>query len=143
MTYPPPQVRGLVVAGSDAPGLDWAFAQCPEFGEEIFANVPDYTHKIVWKGRPRSLDELRSQSARNQAIFRAQADAAERADARTDWSALMVHFHNLDSLQHRLWPYLDVDETGVVDPPWNLEVERCMAALDESAGQADGAGLEA
>ena len=52
MTYPPPQVRGLVVAGSDAPGLDWAFAQCPEFGEEIFANVPDYTHKIVWKGRP-------------------------------------------------------------------------------------------
>jgi hypothetical protein len=26
MTYPPPLVRGLVVAGSDAPGLDWAFA---------------------------------------------------------------------------------------------------------------------
>ena len=47
----------------------------------------------------------------------------------------MVHFHNLDSLQHRLWPYLDVDETGVIDPPWNLEVERCMAALDESAGR--------
>ena len=135
MTYPPPRVRGLVVAGSDAPGLEWAFAQCPDFGEEIFANVPDYTHKIVWKRRPHSLDELRSQSVRNQAIFRAQADAAERADARTDWSALMVHFHNLDSLQHRLWPYLDVDETGVIDPPWNLEVERCMAALDESAGR--------
>ena len=113
MTYPPPRVRGLVVAGSDAPGLDWAFAQCPDFGAEIFAEVPDYTHKIVWKNRPRTLDELRSQAARNRAIFRAQAEAAERADARTDWSALMVHFHNLDSLQHRLWPYLDVDETGV------------------------------
>ncbi len=55
MTYPPPRVRGLVVAGSDAPGLEWAFAQCPDFGREIFAEVPDYTHKIVWKNRPRSL----------------------------------------------------------------------------------------
>lgn len=135
MTYPPPRVRGLVVAGSDAPGLDWAFAQCPEFAAEIFEHVPDYTHKIVWKTRPKSLDELRRLAARNQAVFRAQVDAAERADARTDWAALMVHFHNLDSLQHRLWPYLDVDETGVRQPGWNEEVERCMRSLDESAGR--------
>ena len=76
-------------------------------------------------------------------IFRAQAEAAERADARTDWSALMVHFHNLDSLQHRLWPYLDVDETGVREPGWNEEVESCLRALDESVGRLHGAGLEA
>ena len=135
MTYPPPNVRGLVVAGSDAPGLEWAFAQCPEFGAEIFANVPDYTHKIVWKGRPKTLEELRMRSARNRAVFRAQAEAAERADARCDWSALMVHFHNLDSLQHRLWPYLDVDETGIRVPGWNEEVESCMRVLDESVGR--------
>lgn len=135
MTYPPPKVRGLVVAGSDAPGLDWAFAQCPDFGDEIFAEVPDYTHKIVWKSRPKSFDELQSQGLRNRAIFRAQAEAAERADARTDWSALMVHFHNLDSLQHRLWPYLDVDETGVRQIGWNAEVESCMRVLDESVGR--------
>ncbi len=47
----------------------------------------------------------------------------------------MVHFHNLDSLQHRLWPYLDVDETGIHDPGWNEEVAACMAALDESVGR--------
>ena len=135
MTYPPPRVRGLIVAGSDSPGLEWAFAQCPDFGAEIFGDVPDYTHKIVWKARPRSLDELRSKAARNRAIFRAQAEAAERADARCDWSALMVHFHNLDSLQHRLWPYLDVDETGVRQPGWNEEVESCLRALDESVGR--------
>ena len=41
MTYPPPGVRGLVVAGADAPGLDWAFAQCPEFRDEVAAHVPD------------------------------------------------------------------------------------------------------
>ena len=135
MTYPPPKVRGLVVAGADAPGLDWAFAQCPEFGAEVFAEVPDFTHKILWKRRPRSLDELRAVSARNRATFRAQADVAERADARSDWTALLVHFQNLDSLQHRLWPYLDVDETGVRQAGWNEEVEACLGALDETVGR--------
>jgi predicted AlkP superfamily phosphohydrolase/phosphomutase len=135
MTYPPPRVRGVVVAGSDAPGLDWAFAQCPEFGEQIREQVPDFTHKIVWKRRPKTLDEMRQKAERNRAIFRAQGEVAERADKRSDWSALMVHFHSLDSLQHRLWPYLDVDDTGVREEGWNVEVESCLRALDETVGR--------
>jgi predicted AlkP superfamily phosphohydrolase/phosphomutase len=47
----------------------------------------------------------------------------------------MVHFHNLDSLQHRLWPYLDVDATGVREPGWTEEVATCLRALDEAAGR--------
>jgi len=135
MTYPPPRVKGLVVAGADAPGLEWAFAQCPGFGREVRAEVPDFTHKIVWKNRPRTLDELTERATRTRAIFRAQAEAAERADARTDWSALMVHFHNLDSLQHRLWPYLDVDGTGVRAKGWNEQADACVRSLDESVGR--------
>lgn len=136
LTYPPPRVRGLVVAGSDAPGLEWAFAQCPDFGREVFAHVPDYTHKIVWKRRPRRLDDLRATAARNRAVFRAQAVAALRADARCpDWAAMMVHFHNLDGLQHRLWPYLDVDDTAIRQPAWSDEVVACLRALDEAAGR--------
>jgi predicted AlkP superfamily phosphohydrolase/phosphomutase len=135
MTYPPPRVRGLVVAGSDAPGLDWAFAQCPEFGEHVRSGQPDFTHRIVWKRRPRTLEELRETAARNQAIFRAQAEAAELADQRVDWSAMMVHFHNLDSLQHRLWPYLDVDETAEGDRSWHLEAVDCLRALDDAVGR--------
>jgi predicted AlkP superfamily phosphohydrolase/phosphomutase len=135
MTYPPPRVRGLVVAGSDAPGLEWAFAQCPEFGDEVRAQLPDYTHKIVWKSRPRRLADLRALAAKNRAAFRAQAEAAERADARTDWTALMVHFHNLDGLLHRLWPYLDVDQTRADRPDWRAEVVSCLRALDEAAGR--------
>jgi len=135
MTYPPPQVRGLVVAGSDAPDLAWAFARCPDFGAEVAARVPDYSHKIVWKGRPRSLDELRTLAARNRAAFAAQAEVAELADARVDWTALMVHFHNLDSLQHRLWPEMDVDATGPGRPGWGVEVEGCLRALDDAAGR--------
>ncbi len=135
MTYPPPCVRGLVVAGSDAPGLEWAFAQCPAFGAEVFRDIPDYSHKILWKSRPRTLEELRTVAERNQAGFRAQAEAAERADARCDWSALMVHFHNLDSLQHRLWPYLDVDETAAHQPEWTAEVVACLRSLDDAVGR--------
>jgi len=135
MTYPPPRVKGLVVAGADAPGLDWAFAQCPEFGRDVTAALPEYTHKIVWKNRPKTVDELREKAARNRSIFHAQAEAAEMADARTDWAAMMVHFHNLDSLQHRLWPYLDVDETGIRAEPWNSLALSCVQALDEAVGR--------
>ncbi len=135
MTYPPPVVRGLIVAGSDAPSLEWAFAHCPDFGAEIFAAVPDYSHKIIWKRRPRSFDELKTLAARTRAVFRAQAEAAERADARCDWSALMVHFHNLDSLQHRLWPYLDLDDTAEGPQSWRDEVIGCLRALDDAAGR--------
>lgn len=135
MTYPPPDIRGLVVAGSDAPGLKWAFAQCPDFGEEILRELPGYSHKVLWKRRPRSLEELRAVSRRNQEVFRAQADAAERADARCDWTAMMVHFHNLDGIQHRLWPYLDLDETAEHQPEWSVEVVNCLRELDRAVGR--------
>lgn len=136
MTYPPPNVRGLVVAGADAPGQDWAFAQCPEFGWEVRDLVPDFTHKILCKRKPRSLDELRTVSTRCREVFAAQAEVAERADRRCpEWSAMMVHFHNLDGLQHRLWPYLDVDETGIRRKGWNEAVEGCLRALDSAAGR--------
>jgi len=135
MTYPPPRVRGLVVSGAEAPGPGWAFAQCPDFGAEVAARVRDFSPAILWKRRPRSLEELKGLAARNRASFRALADVAELADARTDWSALMVHFHNLDSLQHRLWPELDVDDTGRREPGWNAEVVSCLRALDDACGR--------
>jgi predicted AlkP superfamily phosphohydrolase/phosphomutase len=136
MTYPPPRLGGgLVVGGSDAPGRDWAFAQCPDFGRELAEHVPGYTHKIIWKGRPKRLDDLQRLAERNRASFRALAEAARRADARCDWSALVVHFHDLDSLQHRLWTYLDIDETGEHQQDWNEEVVSCLRALDDALGE--------
>ncbi|HWE40534.1 MAG TPA: alkaline phosphatase family protein [Isosphaeraceae bacterium] len=137
MSYPPPCVRGLVVAGADAPGPDWAFAQCPEFGAEVRAALPGYPHKIAWKRRPRSTDELKAHAARNRDAFDALAGAAEMADRRMpEWSALFVHFHDLDSLQHRLWPELDLGDGP--RPPragWSAEVVSCLRSLDDAAGR--------
>jgi predicted AlkP superfamily phosphohydrolase/phosphomutase len=136
MTYPAtPEVRGLVVAGTDAPDPDWAFAHCPDFGRELRAEVPAYPHKILWKSRPKRLDDLNRLAARTCEAFAALAEAAIRADARSDWTALLVHFHDLDSLQHRLWPYLDVDDTGIADPAWNGPVIACLRALDDAIGR--------
>lgn len=134
MTYPPPRVQGLVVAGSDAPGLDWAFVQCPEFGRNVREALPDFTHKVIWKRRPRSVEELEDLSRRTCAIFRAQADAALMADRRVDWTSLLVHFHNLDGLLHRAWPDLDLDETSQTDARRHRAAVLCLRALDEAIG---------
>ena len=99
------------------------------------SELPEYTHKILWKTRPKRFEDLQSIAARTRAVFRAQALAAVRADTQVDWTAMMVHFHNLDSLQHRLWPYLDLDDTAAHNPAWTSEVRACLTALDEAAAR--------
>ena len=135
MTYPPPRVRGLIVSGAEAPGPEWAFAQCPDFGVEVAAKVPDFSQRILWKRRPRSFEELQATAMANRANFRALADVAELADERVDWTALMVHFHNLDSLQHRLWPELELGDSAPCEPGWGAEVRSCLRALDDACGR--------
>src|SRR5690606_16037002 len=109
--------------GADAPNLTEAFAQCPDFGRRIRVEVPNYTNKLVWKRRPSTAEEALIEAQRCRAIFHAQVETAARADARVDWTAMMVHFHNLDSLQHRMWPYFDVDETGLRESGFSEAVE--------------------
>ncbi len=136
MTYPAPRIQGLVVSGAESPDRASAFRQCPGFGRELALDVPAYTVKNIWKTRPKTLEELRDLSLRTQAIFRAQAEAAERADVHEpDWSALLVHFHLLDGLQHRVWPEIDLDPSANPDPAWVAEVEACYRALDEAVGR--------
>ena len=46
----------------------------------------------------------------------------------------MVQFQNLDPFQHRAWRYLNVDETGIDDPPWNAAAGAVLRGLDEAIG---------
>jgi predicted AlkP superfamily phosphohydrolase/phosphomutase len=52
-----------------------------------------------------------------------------------DWSALMVQFQNLDPFQHRAWRYLNVDETGIDNPPWNEAAGEVLRGLDRAIGK--------
>lgn len=135
MTYPAPQLQGLVVSGAESPDRASAFSQCPWFGRELAVHEPAYTPKNLWKTRPRSLGELQALCERTRKVFLAQAAAAERADTHIRWSALMVHFHNLDGLQHRMWPELALTPEANPDPTWVHEVESCYRALDEAVGR--------
>ena len=46
----------------------------------------------------------------------------------------MVQFQNLDPFQHRVWRYLNVDETGIDDPEWNEAAASVIQGLDHAIG---------
>jgi predicted AlkP superfamily phosphohydrolase/phosphomutase len=136
-TYPaPPGVRGIVVSGMDAPHLDAAASACPDFAARLKAMAPDYTLKYHWKRAPQTLDELRANAAGTIVSFKGRAEGGLLADrAQPDWSVLLVQFQNLDPFQHRCWPFLNVDETGIDNPEWNRAAESVLRGLDEACGR--------
>jgi predicted AlkP superfamily phosphohydrolase/phosphomutase len=134
-TYPPLDVRGLVVSGMDAPHLEAATSGDPSFRERLRAEAPDYTLRYFWKRVPRSLEEMEANAQGTVASFRGRARGGLAADRHVpDWSVMLVQFQNLDPFQHRCWRLLNVDATGVDDAPWNAAAERVMAGLDEALG---------
>ena len=135
-TYPPPKVRGLVVSGMDAPHLDAALSGNPAFAERLKAEVPGYHLKSIWKRPPRDLAEMRANSQATADLFLAEARAGYLADETVpDWATLLVQFQNLDPFQHRAWRYLNVDETGIDDPAFNMLAESVMTGLDRAIGE--------
>ncbi|GAC1467661.1 MAG: alkaline phosphatase family protein [Isosphaeraceae bacterium] len=134
-TYPPLDVRGVVVSGMDAPHLDAALSGSPEFARRLRAEVPGYTLRYYWKRAPQSLSELQENARLTCDLFRARAQGGLLADkVVTDWSVLMVQFQNLDPFQHRAWNYLNIDETGVDRPDWNIAARSVLRGLDEAIG---------
>jgi predicted AlkP superfamily phosphohydrolase/phosphomutase len=136
-TYPPSKsIRGIVISGMDAPHLDAATSACPDFAARLKTEAPDYSLRYFWKRAPQSLEELEANARETVASFRGRARGGVVADAaQPDWSVLMVQFQNLDPFQHRAWPYLNVDETGVENAPWNRAAETVLRGLDAACGE--------
>ncbi len=135
VTYPPLDVRGVIVSGMDAPHLDAALSGSSEFAARLRAEIPDYHLRTLWKRPPRDLAEIRENADQTIKLFQARAKAGLLADEMVpDWSALMVQFQNLDPFQHRAWRYLNVDETGIDDPTFNAAAHDVMRGLDRAIG---------
>jgi predicted AlkP superfamily phosphohydrolase/phosphomutase len=135
-TYPPLNVRGVVVSGMDAPHLDAALSGAPAFARRLRAEVPDYSLRYFWKRAPQSLDELTENARLTAESFLGRAGGGLLADEMVpDWSALMVQFQNLDPFQHRAWRYLNVDETGIDRPEWNAAAAEVLRGLDAAVGR--------
>jgi predicted AlkP superfamily phosphohydrolase/phosphomutase/SAM-dependent methyltransferase len=136
VTYPPLNVRGIVVSGMDAPHLEAALSGAPAFAEALRAEVPGYHLRSLWKRPPRDLAEMVEAARQTADVFEAEADAGRLADRMApDWSALLVQFQNLDPFQHRAWRYLNVDETGIDDPAMNAAAASVMEGLDRAIGR--------
>jgi predicted AlkP superfamily phosphohydrolase/phosphomutase len=134
--YPPLNVPGIIVSGMDAPNLGGALSAAPEFAARRAAEAPGYTLDYFWKRAPQSLDELKTNARLTAESFRGRADGAWLADRIVkDWSVLMVQFQNLDPFQHRVWPYLNVDETGVASTEWNSAAAEVIRGLDDAVGR--------
>ena len=134
-TFPPLDVKGVVVSGMDAPHLDAALSGSPEFAAKLRAEAPEYSLRYFWKRAPQSLDELKQNAALTCESFLGRAKGGLCADRFVpDWSALMVQFQNLDPFQHRVWNYLNVDQTGVDRPEWNQAARSVLKGLDDAVG---------
>jgi predicted AlkP superfamily phosphohydrolase/phosphomutase len=133
--FPPPKLRGILVSGMDSPHLDAAAKSYPAFADRLKAEVPDYTLRYFWKRAPQSLEELRENARLTAESFLGRAKGGLLADRmEPDWSVLMVQFQNLDPFQHRAWPHLNVDETGVDRPDWNDAAGDVIRGLDAAIG---------
>lgn len=134
-TFPPPKLRGVVVSGMDAPHLDAALTGSPTFAARLRAEAPDYTLRYFWKRAPESLEELSENARLTRQSFLGRAEGGLVADRFIeDWSVLMVQFQNLDPFQHRVWNYLNVDETGIDRPDWNQAARSVLKGLDDAIG---------
>jgi predicted AlkP superfamily phosphohydrolase/phosphomutase len=134
--YPPIKVNGIVVSGMDAPHLPAALSAAPEFASRLPAEAPEYGLGYFWKRAPQSLEELTNNARLTAQSFRGRADGGWLADRIVpDWSVLLVQFQNLDPFQHRVWPYLNVDDTGVERPHWNNAAAEVIRGLDEAIGR--------
>ncbi len=134
--YPPLKVPGIVVSGMDAPHLEAALSAAPEFAARREAEAPGYALGYFWKRAPQSLEELTTNARLTADSFSGRAEGGWLADRIVpDWSVMMVQFQNLDPFQHRVWPYLNVDETGVDRPDWNAAAAHVIRGLDQAIGR--------
>lgn len=108
MTYPPKEVNGILVSGSDAVDINTNFTFPPTFKEEIFKISPDYKINLILGGylsndrrRRKAVDVLLSSIDARQKLVLHLIDHAK-------WDLFVVKFNNPDNAQHHFWKYMDV-----------------------------------
>ncbi|MHC4741429.1 MAG: alkaline phosphatase family protein [Planctomycetota bacterium] len=108
-TYPCREVNGITVAGLGCPGTDCDFTYPRDFGDELLADMQDYSVLHVWKrGGPKKQEKNLDWNVKKvERIFRQRVHAARMISRRVNWDILMVQFQNLDKMQHSIWRYVD------------------------------------
>jgi predicted AlkP superfamily phosphohydrolase/phosphomutase len=107
MTYPPYPVKGVLVSGFDTPSVNSRFTYPSELQEEILSRFPEYDFVATWDN-----DTIDSRPYLNKFIHKISQLLKMRTDlalylmTERAWDVFMIHFQNIDVIQHALWGYL-------------------------------------
>jgi predicted AlkP superfamily phosphohydrolase/phosphomutase len=101
ITYPPKKLNGCVIGGFLSPNVDSEFTYPADLYQKMVKDISDYkifipVNTFETKGLRGFVDEL---------IYATQkrAEAALWINKKYNPDLLMVHFQDLDALQHKLW----------------------------------------
>lgn len=134
MTWPAPSVPGIIVGGFDSPTPAAALGSCGKFARRLERHDISLDFTTIWRRKPGGFDELYAGVVRTQASFRSQAAAARLADRMVDWRLMFVQFQQLDSLQHRCWHLLGLDDGSGAPAAWRAAARSALRSLDEAVG---------
>lgn len=134
-TYPCSVVNGVMVAGYGCPGIGSDITYPVEFKEKLLSEVPDYEILADWNEQKRySLNELNKGLVSVETRFNQRVAAAKMAVKEVDWDVMMIHFHNTDMMEHRIWPFLDSKSRDSY-PESRDRVFKTYRRLDEKIGE--------
>lgn len=117
LTYPIMPVNGIMISGMMSPGITGKIEEriCfpKNLTEELNRRFPDYrlfvSQDLYYeKGLDYFLKEVKK-------VTQARAELALFLMENYEWDFFMVHFQNLDSIQHALWPII----TTIIQDPGN------------------------
>lgn len=136
LTYPPREVKGIVISGLMSPGIKNRLSPKmtfpPAVYDELIQAVSDYQIVVdqsvcYLNGAERFVDELIRVSS-------GRARAAQHFMRSCEWDLFAVHFQNLDPLQHALWYGIQRDHPAH-DPQAYRHAIRYYQALDGIIGE--------
>jgi len=108
-TYPCPQINGFLISGYGCPGPKSEFVYPPKFKDELLRHIADYEIMAEWEKRNSyTTEELDENLRRVERSLVQKVEAAELISEKLPWDVMMVQFHDTDSMEHRIWSYLDI-----------------------------------
>ena len=133
-TYPCRQVNGIQIAGFGIPGTDVQFTYPEDFKNELLQHIPDYQVTAKWKKTNKNnFTQFEANINAMERSFEQRLETAKLIDKKITPDIMMVQFHDLDALQHSVWPYLD--KTTRDDSPAERDrIARLFNKLDQAIG---------
>lgn len=115
LTYPPENLEGsCIISGFDTPSTQSHFCYPEELRNDLLNKFPDYDFILGYGDDAyESIDKLKEFSMAVRKAFQMRTDVALYLMKHyPSWDVFMVQFQMVDTLQHKIWKYLDTESAG-------------------------------